>query len=52
MRSYVDNFDTRVTAKAAEIGTNLDQRLTSFEQTLDSRTATITEALAELPEAA
>ena len=46
MRTYVDNFDTRVTAKANEVASGLDQRLTSFEQSLDGRTQTLTDALA------
>jgi Apolipoprotein A1/A4/E domain len=45
MRTYVDNFDGRVTAKATEVTTGLDQRLAQFQQTLDSRTQTLTEAL-------
>ena len=37
MRSYVDSFDNRVTTKANEVTTGLDQRLANFEQALDSR---------------
>jgi hypothetical protein len=46
MRAYVDNFDNRVTAKAGEIAGGLDQRLVEFQQTIDSRTQTLTDAMA------
>jgi hypothetical protein len=45
MRSYIDNFDNRVTARANEVTSSLDQRLTRFQETLDSRTQSLTEAL-------
>ena len=35
----------RVTSKANEVTTSLDQRLAKFQETLDSRTQTLTEAL-------
>jgi len=45
MRSYVDNFDSRVTAKANEVTTGLDQRLVRFQETVDSRAKSLTDAL-------
>jgi len=45
MRSYVDNFDSRVTSKANEITTGLDERLVRFEEALDGRTKTLTDNL-------
>ena len=32
MRSYVDSFDTRVTAKAGEVTSALEQRLGRFSR--------------------
>jgi hypothetical protein len=46
MRSYVDNFDNRVTSKANDVTTALDQRLSRFQEALDSRSQTLTDALA------
>ncbi len=45
MRSYVDNFDSRVTAKADEVTATLDQRLTRFQDAVDSRSQSLTDAL-------
>ena len=45
MRSYLDNFDNRVTSKANEVSGALDQRLSRFQETLDSRSETLTTAL-------
>ena len=45
MRSYLDNFDNRVTSKASEVSGALDQRLSRFQETLDSRSETLTNAL-------
>jgi hypothetical protein len=45
MRSYIDSFDNRVTSRANEVTTSLDQRLTRFQETLDNRTQSLTEAL-------
>ncbi len=45
MRSYVDSFDNRVTAKANDVTTALDQRLGRFQEALDSRTQALTDAL-------
>jgi Apolipoprotein A1/A4/E domain len=45
MRSYVDNFDNRVTAKANEVTNVLDQRLTRFQEAIDSRSQSLTDAL-------
>jgi hypothetical protein len=46
MRSYVDNFDSRVTSKTNEVTIALDQRLSRFQEALDSRSQTLTDALA------
>ncbi len=46
MRSYVDSFDNRVTAKANDVTTALDQRLGRFQEALDGRTQALTDALA------
>jgi len=45
MRSYVDNFDNRVTAKANEVTSVLDQRLTRFQEAVDGRSQSLTDAL-------
>ncbi|HXQ84958.1 MAG TPA: hypothetical protein VN769_12925 [Xanthobacteraceae bacterium] len=45
MRSYVDSFDNRVTSKANDVTTALDQRLGRFQEALDSRTQALTDAL-------
>jgi hypothetical protein len=45
MRAYVDSFDNRVTAKANEVTTALDQRLGRFQEALDGRTQTLTDTL-------
>src|SRR5262249_56367688 len=46
MRDYLDNFDTRVTTKSAEITASLDQQFTRFRDAIDGRTQTLNEALA------
>jgi hypothetical protein len=38
MRDYLDNFDTRVTTKAAEVTSSLDQQLVRFKNLLDGGT--------------
>jgi hypothetical protein len=45
MRSYVDNFDNRVTSKANEVTNVLDQRLTRFQEAVDGRAQSLTDAL-------
>jgi hypothetical protein len=45
MRTYLDTFDTRVTAKANEVTTTLDQRLSRFQESIDSRSEALTNAL-------
>ena len=45
MRDYLDNFDTRVTTKSAEVTASLDQRFARFQEALDGRTQTLNEAL-------
>ena len=45
MRDYLDNFDTRVSTKAAEVTTSLDQQFVRFQDALDGRTQTLNEAL-------
>ena len=45
MRDYLDNFDTRVTTKSAEVTTSLDQQFVRFRDALDGRTQTLNEAL-------
>src|SRR5262249_59389892 len=37
MRDYLDNFDTRVTVKSAEITASLDQQLVRFRHALHHR---------------
>ena len=38
MKDYLDNFDTRVSTKAAEVSTSLDQQFVRFQDALDGRT--------------
>ncbi len=45
MRDYLDNFDTRVTTKSAEVTASLDQQFVRFQDALDGRTQTLNEAL-------
>ena len=45
MRTYVDGFDTKVGTKATEVTATLDQRLSRFQEALDSRTQTLNDAL-------
>jgi hypothetical protein len=45
MRSYVDSFDTRVKAKGDEVTAALDQRLTRFQEAVDSRSKSLTDTL-------
>src|SRR6185312_936642 len=45
MRDYLDNFDTRVTTKAAEVTTSLDQQFVRFRDALDGRSQTLNDAL-------
>ncbi len=45
MRSYVDSFDSRVTAKATEVTTNLDQRLTRFQDALEGRAKDVSDSM-------
>ena len=45
MRDYLDNFDTRVTTKAAEVTASLDQQFVRFQDALDGRTQTLNDAL-------
>jgi hypothetical protein len=45
MRDYIDGFDGRVTAKASDVSTLLDERLTRFQEALDSRTQSLNDAL-------
>jgi hypothetical protein len=45
MRSHIDNFDGRVTAKTDEITGNLDAKLEKFGEALDSRSQALTETM-------
>ena len=45
MRDYLDNFDTRVTTKSAEVTASLDQQFVRFQDALEGRTQTLNEAL-------
>ena len=45
MRGYLDSFDGRVTSKANEVSSTLDQRLARFQETLESRSEALTNAL-------
>jgi hypothetical protein len=45
MRNYIDSFDSRVSAKTTEVTSGLDQRLAQFQQTFDSGSQVLTEAL-------
>src|SRR5262245_66345053 len=45
MRDYLDNFDTRVTTKSAEVTASLDQQFMRSRDALDARTQTLHEAL-------
>ena len=46
MRDYLDNFDTRVTVKSAEVTASLDQQLARFRNSLDGRTQVLNDAFA------
>ncbi len=45
IRNYVDNFDSRVGVRTAEVTNNLDQRLVQFQEMLDGRTESLSDAL-------
>ncbi len=45
MRNYVDNFDSRVMSKGNEVATALDQRLARFQEVIDGRSKSLTDAL-------
>jgi len=45
MRNYVDNFDSRVTSKGNEVAAALDQRLVRFQEVIDGRSKSLTDAL-------
>ncbi len=45
MRSYIDNFDERVTSKTAGATSAIEDRMVKFQEAIDSRTQSINEAL-------
>jgi hypothetical protein len=46
MRNYIDTFDERVTSRSDALASSVDQRLTQFEQEIDTRVAGLTRNLA------